>query len=50
VLLAEDTTGSGHRWRIIGDEPWRRAYVILPASLEVSFIPVREATVEKESL
>ncbi|WP_414444708.1 cupin domain-containing protein [Burkholderia sp. 22PA0106] len=28
VLLAEDTTGSGHRWRLVDDEPWRRAYVI----------------------
>ncbi len=28
VLLAQDDTGSGHRWRLIGDEPWRRAYVV----------------------
>ncbi|CAD6534243.1 hypothetical protein LMG27952_02909 [Paraburkholderia hiiakae] len=39
VLLAEDTTGSGHRWRLIGNEPWRRAYVILPAGLEAGFTP-----------
>jgi hypothetical protein len=39
VLLAEDTTGSGHRWRVIGDEPWRRAYVILPSGLEAGFMP-----------
>ncbi|QGZ63084.1 AraC family ligand binding domain-containing protein [Paraburkholderia acidisoli] len=39
VLLAEDTTGSGHRWRLIGDEPWRRAYVILPAGMEAGFTP-----------
>jgi quercetin dioxygenase-like cupin family protein len=37
VLLAEDTTGSGHRWRLIGEEPWRRAYVILPEGLEAGF-------------
>ena len=37
VLLAEDTTGSGHRWRVIGDDPWRRAYVILPEGLEAGF-------------
>ena len=30
VLLAEDTTGGGHRWRLIDDQPWRRAYVHLP--------------------
>jgi quercetin dioxygenase-like cupin family protein len=29
VLLAEDTAGSGHRWRILGPDPWRRAYVTL---------------------
>ena len=29
VLLAEDTTGGGHRWRIIDDEPLRRVYVAL---------------------
>jgi quercetin dioxygenase-like cupin family protein len=39
VLLAEDTTGSGHRWRLIGDEPWRRAYVILPTGLKAGFTP-----------
>jgi quercetin dioxygenase-like cupin family protein len=27
VLLAEDTTGSGHRWRLMDDQPWRRLYV-----------------------
>lgn len=37
VLLAEDTTGSGHRWRVIGDEPWRRAYVIIAPGLETGF-------------
>lgn len=29
VLLAEDTAGSGHRWRSTGDDPWRRIYVRL---------------------
>ena len=30
VLLAEDTTGGGHRWRLIDDQPWRRVYVAVP--------------------
>jgi quercetin dioxygenase-like cupin family protein len=30
VLLAEDTTGGGHRWRLTDDQPWRRVYVHLP--------------------
>ncbi|MGH2585438.1 MAG: hypothetical protein ACRDJE_11040, partial [Dehalococcoidia bacterium] len=29
VLLAEDTTGDGHRWRLIDDQTWRRVYVTL---------------------
>lgn len=29
VLLAEDTTGSGHGWVLTGYEPWRRIYAIL---------------------
>ena len=29
VLLAEDTTGGGHRWRLVDDQPWRRVYVVL---------------------
>jgi quercetin dioxygenase-like cupin family protein len=29
VLLAEDTTGGGHRWRLVDDQPWRRVYVAL---------------------
>jgi hypothetical protein len=38
VLLAEDTTGSGHRWRLIDDEPWRRAYVILEDGADALFV------------
>ena len=29
VLLAEDTAGSGHRWELTDDQPWRRLYVQL---------------------
>ena len=38
VLLAEDTTGSGHSWRLIDEQPWRRAYVIIGRDVEVPFI------------
>ena len=36
VLLASDTAGTGHRWRLIDDQPWRRVYIelaepVLPA-------------------
>ena len=30
ILLAEDTVGGGHRWRLTDDQPWRRAYITLP--------------------
>ncbi len=29
LLMAEDTVGGGHRWKLIGEEPWRRLYVHL---------------------
>jgi uncharacterized cupin superfamily protein len=29
VLLAEDTSGGGHRWWLLDDQPWRRVYVTL---------------------
>ena len=29
ILLAEDTTGGGHKWRLVDDQPWRRCYVHL---------------------
>ena len=37
ILLAEDTTGSGHSWRLIDNNPWRRAYVILAPNAVVPF-------------
>ncbi|KUI35102.1 cupin domain-containing protein [Mycobacterium sp. GA-2829] len=38
VLLAEDTAGSGHKWRLEGEDPWQRMYVVLGDSVEVAFI------------
>ena len=37
ILLAEDTTGSGHSWRLTDDQPWRRAYVIIGPETQVPF-------------
>lgn len=37
VLLAEDNIGTGHKWRLIDDQPWRRAYVVLNPDGEDSF-------------
>jgi quercetin dioxygenase-like cupin family protein len=38
ILLAEDTTGTGHSWRLMDDQPWRRAYVIVGADTPVPFV------------
>ena len=38
VLLAEDTEGSGHQWRLEGTDPWRRMYVVLAPATGVPFI------------
>ena len=29
MILAEDTTGGGHRWRLVDNQPCRRVYVVL---------------------
>jgi quercetin dioxygenase-like cupin family protein len=39
VLLAEDTSGSGHQWQLRGGDPWRRMYVVLAQATEVAFVP-----------
>jgi len=39
VLVAEDNTGSGHKWRLIDDQPWRRVYVVLQAGAADLFTP-----------
>jgi quercetin dioxygenase-like cupin family protein len=39
VLLAEDTAGGGHSWRLVDDQPWRRAYVVLAGDASVPFQP-----------
>jgi quercetin dioxygenase-like cupin family protein len=39
VLIALDTTGTAHKWRMLGDEPWRRAYVVLQGLVDKLFVP-----------
>jgi quercetin dioxygenase-like cupin family protein len=38
ILLAEDTAGSGHSWKLVDENPWRRAYVIFAKGAEVPFV------------
>ena len=37
LLLAEDTVGGGHSWRLLDQEPWRRVYVVLAPGADVRF-------------
>jgi hypothetical protein len=37
-MLSEDTVGTGHKWRLIDDQPWRRAYVVLKPGAKDSFV------------
>jgi uncharacterized cupin superfamily protein len=37
ILLAQDNSGSGHKWKLIGNEPWRRAYVVYKEGEDLGF-------------
>jgi quercetin dioxygenase-like cupin family protein len=39
ILIAEDTTGTGHFWHMEGDEPWKRAYVTFKKGTKINFQP-----------
>lgn len=39
VLLATDHTGSGHKWRLLNDDPWKRIYVVFQENADTFFIP-----------
>jgi quercetin dioxygenase-like cupin family protein len=41
VLIATDTAGTGHKWRLIDDAPWRRCYVVLKPGAADLFVPKR---------
>ena len=38
VLIATDHIGTGHKWRLIDDYPWRRAYVGLKPGTTDHFV------------
>jgi hypothetical protein len=38
VLVAVNHLGKGHKWRLIDDQPWRRAYVVFKPGTKDSFV------------
>jgi hypothetical protein len=36
-----DHTGTGHKWRLVNDEPWKRAYVVFKQGADTRFVPDR---------
>jgi quercetin dioxygenase-like cupin family protein len=38
VLVATDTAGTSHKWRLIDDAPWRRCYAVLKPGVEDLFV------------
>ena len=38
VMLGENIVGAGHKWRLIDDQPWRRAYVVLKPGAKDAFV------------
>ncbi|MEO6500235.1 MAG: hypothetical protein ABIN95_14520 [Mucilaginibacter sp.] len=39
VLIALDTTGTAHKWRLIDNEPWKRVYVAFAPGSVLNFVP-----------
>jgi quercetin dioxygenase-like cupin family protein len=39
VLLATDDAGTGHKWRLVNDEPWKRVYIVYQENADTFFIP-----------
>jgi quercetin dioxygenase-like cupin family protein len=39
VLVATDDVGTGHKWRLIDDQPWHRCYVVLEPGARDLFVP-----------
>ena len=45
VLIAQDTSGTGHKWRLLGTDPWQRAYVTFNGDTDINFVPQQVADV-----
>lgn len=38
ILIAMDITGTGHKWKLMDDDPWKRAYVAFDSDAEINFV------------
>jgi hypothetical protein len=38
-LVPEDNVGTGHKWRLVDDQLWRRAYAVLKPGSPDLFLP-----------
>jgi quercetin dioxygenase-like cupin family protein len=38
ILIATDYTGTGHTWRLLNDEPWKRVYLIFKPGQDLHFV------------
>jgi hypothetical protein len=38
ILIAQDTTGTAHKWRLIDDQPWKRVYVTYDPAKPINFV------------
>lgn len=39
ILIAMDTTGTGHKWKLIDNDPWKRVYVTFKDGVDINFVP-----------
>ena len=37
ILIVVDGASSGHKWRLIDDQPWKRAYVVFADEAKINF-------------
>jgi hypothetical protein len=42
ILFTEETGGTGHDWKLLDGQPWRRLYAGLDAATVVPFKPTKE--------
>jgi hypothetical protein len=38
ILIATDHIGTGHTWRLLNDEPWKRVYLIFKTGEDLHFV------------